>query len=345
MRALRSLAGLALLLAVAGCGTATGPSAVFSPEAVTTRPAPAASPVTPLAAATPTPSAAPTPTPSAATAAPSVAPSAVLTSVPTRLATVSAAPSIVVPTLPSAVDRGLVEGADVSWPQCPKGMGIPQKRTQGKPMPLSSARFVVLGLTNGPGFVANPCLSSQMAWVEQRHLMAAAYSVISAPYGDQLARYGRTGPYDASTPAGRLANVGYEEAAFDIATMNAAGLQTPVVWLDIEPVSGFDWPADTAANAAVVQGAVKGYQDAGYDVGVYSITSLWRRVVGTLQLGLPEWRPAGGAGRAEALARCGGAAMFQGGAAVLAQWVEQDRDRDVTCPGQSVYLSLWFHQY
>ena len=36
-------------------------------------------------------------------------------------------------------------GADVSWPQCPKGLGIPEKRTEGRPMPTSSARFVVLG--------------------------------------------------------------------------------------------------------------------------------------------------------------------------------------------------------
>jgi hypothetical protein len=67
--------------------------------------------------------------------------------------------------------------------------------------------------------------------------------------------------------------------------------------------------------------------------------------VGDLRLGLPEWRPAGSRGRAEALRRCDGAWMFQGGAAVLGQWVEGDRDRDVTCPGQSAYLSLWFHQY
>src|SRR3712207_2134860 len=26
---------------------------------------------------------------------------------------------------------GLVLGGDISWPQCPKGMGIPEKRSQG----------------------------------------------------------------------------------------------------------------------------------------------------------------------------------------------------------------------
>jgi len=227
-------------------------------------------------------------------------------------------------------------------------MGIPQKRSEGAPMPLGSARFVVLGLTNGPGFVANPCLADQLAWVKQRHLLVSAYSVISAPYGDVLARYGGTGPYDASTKTGRLGNVGYQEALFNVGTMRAVGLQTPFVWLDVEPVTGFDWPSgkpgDTAANAAVIKGAARGYEEQGYQVGVYSIESLWKRVVGDLRLGLPEWRPAGGTGWAEAVRRCGGDWMFQGGAAVLAQWVGQGRDQDVTCPGQAPYLSLWFHQ-
>jgi len=226
-------------------------------------------------------------------------------------------------------------------------MGIPQKPTEGAPMPLGSARFVVLGLTNGPGFVANPCLADQLAWVTQRHLLVSAYSVISAPYDDVLARYGGTGPYDASTRAGRLGNVGYQEALFNVGTMRSVGLQTPFVWLDVEPVTGFDWPSGpgaTAANAAVIKGAARGYEEQGYQVGVYSIESLWKRVVGDLRLGLPEWRPAGGTGRTGAVRRCGGDWMFQGGAAVLGQWVEHGRDQDVTCPGQAPYLSLWFHQ-
>ena len=46
----------------------------------------------------------------------------------------------------------------MSWPQCPKGMGIPEKRSQGAPLPLDTAAYVILGLTNGPGFTPNPCL-------------------------------------------------------------------------------------------------------------------------------------------------------------------------------------------
>ena len=63
---------------------------------------------------------------------------------------------------------GAVLGGDISWPQCPKGMGIPEKRSLGLPMPLPSAQYVVIGLTNGPGFVANPCLADHVAWAKER---------------------------------------------------------------------------------------------------------------------------------------------------------------------------------
>ena len=320
---------LAATLTLAGCGAGGSDDAATAPSAAASS----------TGASTAAPSSAAAPGAGSSGAAQ-----------PSRTAAAPSAPgtpsySITVPDLQTAHDRGIVEGGDASWPQCPKGMGIPQKRTEGKPMPLPSAEFVILGLTNGPGFHPNPCLADQVAWVKKRHLMAAAYSIISYPVGDQLETYGGTGPYDASTSSGRLANVGYQEALFNLRTMKRARLTTPIVWLDIEPVADFDWPSDTGANAAVVQGAMRGYTDAGFRVGVYSLESLWTRVVGDLRLTVPEWRPAGGTSRAEALRRCGADWMFQGGSATLVQWVEDDRDRDVTCPGASAYLTLWFHAY
>ena len=38
-------------------------------------------------------------------------------------------------------------------------MGIEHKETSGQPMPTEEAEYVVIGLTNGPGFHANPCLA------------------------------------------------------------------------------------------------------------------------------------------------------------------------------------------
>ena len=283
---------------------------------------------TPTATASPEPDAAPT----EPVAPPSSAPA-----VPT--------PTIKVPKLPKPRDVGPVLGGDVSWPQCPQGMGIPQKQGQGSPMPVDAARYVILGLTNGPGFYPNPCLDSQVDWVRSRHLMAAAYSVISTPEPRHFAAYKDKGPFDASTRLGQLSNVGYNQATFNLATMKQAGLQSPVIWLDVEPVPEFDWPSDTTANAAVVRGAARGYTDAGFRIGAYSTQALWEHVVGDLRLGIPEWRAAGQTSREEALRRCGVDRMFQGGDSVLGQWVEDGRDMNVTCPGTSAQMLRWFHQY
>jgi len=241
--------------------------------------------------------------------------------------------------------RGPVLGADVSWPQCPKGMGIPERPTLGAPMPLPQAEYVVLGLTNGPGFTANPCLAEQVAWVRERHLMAAAYAVASWPDDAAVAEHAEAGPYDGGTELGSLANSGYQQALMNVATMRRAGLTTPMIWVDVEPVPDFEWSGDLVANAAVVQGAARAYADAGYRVGVYSTPLLWSTVVGDLALGLPEWRAAGQTSRAEATARCGPDWSIQRGRAVLGQWVEQGRDQNITCPGISADLGRWFQQY
>lgn len=253
--------------------------------------------------------------------------------------------SLEIPSVPPADDRGIVEGGDLSWPQCPEGMGIKERRTLGLPMPLASAEYVVIGLTNGPAFTPNPCLASQVEWAEKNKVMTSAYAVTSYPSDATIREYGGEGPGDPDTKIGRLTNVGYQQAGWNLEEMKRAGLESPSVWLDVEPVADWEWSDDIEANQAVVKGAVAGYQDAGKRVGVYSIEGLWTPIVGDLQLQLPEWRPAGEASRAAALERCGGEWMFQGGAAVMVQWLEDGRDRNVTCPGESVQLPLWFHQY
>jgi hypothetical protein len=225
---------------------------------------------------------------------------------------------------------GPVLGADVSWPQCPPGMGIPYKESSGQPMPTADAEYVVIGLTNGPGFHANPCLADQVAWARERGLLVAAYSVISWPDDAAQEQYGG------------LQEAGYAQARFNLQSMKAAGLESPVVWLDVEQVPHYEWSADPVANASVVVGAAQGYLDAGYRVGVYSTPYIWDSIVGDLRLGVPEWRAAGQTSRAEAESRCGTDWSIQGGEAVLAQWVEESRDRNVTCPGAEARLGEFF---
>ena len=242
----------------------------------------------------------PTASPSATASTPTASPTAKSTAQPQQTK-----PSIKVPKIKRAPKfTGPVEGGDVSWPQCPKGMGIPEKRTLGSPMPLPSAKFVIIGLTNGPAFTPNPCLASQVNWVKSRRLLAAAYAVNSYPNDQTLARYGKEGPFDGGSRLGALSNVGYQQAKFNLANMKRAGLQSPVIWLDVEPVPTFVWSPDTTANAAVVRGAARGYTDAGFRIGAYSTQALWNTVVGDLRLASPSGeQPA----RPPAPRRCAGA--------------------------------------
>lgn len=308
------------LLALAGCSSEPAAEVAPSPSAVTT---------TSSGVHTPEPTTGPASAPTLSTTP---------STTPTRDPLAEAVEGL-------AQDDEQVIGADVSWPQCPPGLGIPEKRSSGQPMPVEAARFVVIGLTNGPGFHPNPCLTDQVGFVRERGLMAAAYSVVSYPEPDDLATYGGEGPYDGSTPDGALANTGYAQARFNLRSMRAADLQTPIVWIDVEPVPDFAWSGDVEANAAVVAGMARGYTDAGFAIGVYSTPYLWESVVGDLALGVPEWRAAGQTSIDEALERCGDDWVIQGGTAALGQWVEDSRDMNVTCPGTALDLAAWFHQY
>ncbi|WP_435771035.1 hypothetical protein [Nocardioides sp. SYSU DS0651] len=241
---------------------------------------------------------------------------------------------------------GEVLGGDISWPQCPKGMGIPEKQGQGMPMPLPQAEYVVIGLTNGPGFTPNPCLADQVAWAKENDVLVAVYAVSSFPDSRTLRKYGADGPYDASSRLGQLKNVGYQQARYNIGTMGKVGLLSPIIWIDVEPVPVFEWSDDVKANAAVIEGVARGYVDAGFKIGVYSTPSLYEAVVGDYSLGgVPEWRAAGQTSRAEARDRCGADWSIQGGQAVMGQWVEQRRDQNITCPGIAKDLGLWFHRF
>lgn len=237
-----------------------------------------------------------------------------------------------------------VIGADISWPQCPPGMGIPEKRSSGQPMPEPDAEFVIVGLTNGPGFTPNPCLADQVDWVEDHRLLLAAYAVVSYPGVSEVEEYGDQGPFDSETRMGRLKNVGYQQARYNIGSIGSAGMKTPIVWIDVEPVPHFAWSQDLEANAAVVQGTARGYLDSGYQIGIYSTPALWAGVVGGLRLEVPEWRAAGQTSKQEALSRCGDDWSIQGGKAIFGQWVENRRDKNVTCPGSSTDLGTWFSQ-
>jgi len=224
-------------------------------------------------------------------------------------------------------------GADISWPNCPKGMGIPSRRSKGLPMPLDSAAFVIVGLTNGPGFVANPCLADQVAWVKARQRWLGAYAMTTFPRPRERVAYAQAGPWPVGAPRYAMKNAGYAQAQFNVASMRAVGLEVPFVWVDVEPYPTHPWSASQWANRAVLTGVVRGYEDAGYRVGFYSYLNGWRAVVGDWRKpAYPTWYPVGAEpdGYAKARRRCR-LPSFSGGPVLIGQWVDGNRDRNLTC--------------
>ncbi len=234
-------------------------------------------------------------------------------------------------TAPGAAQAAPAYGNDVSWPQCGAAEG-----GYGLPMPPATAAFVVVGLTKGLPFTRNPCLASQVAWARTNGVPAQAYTMAGYPTNSQFASQGTTGPWSSSTFSGKLANVGYAEAKDAVATLAAVGFRPPVVWVDVEPRPAQPWLGNSdlarARNRWVVTGLLRGLHDAGYAYGLYSYASGWTAIAGSWRLpGVPVWATAGRRTAADALAMCAGPS-FSGGPVHLAQWYDDTRDSDVTCP-------------
>jgi len=214
-------------------------------------------------------------------------------------------------------------GNDISWPQCPGSQG-----GYDLPGPMASASFVVLGLTDGGSFRANPCIGREVRAVKARHLWAGTYAISTYPTSAELARYGGTG-----TMAERLGRVGAAQAEFNLATMARVGLQPPMVWIDIEPRTRSPWSASTASNNAVIDGVIARYKAAGVRAGIYSYDKAWKKITGGRALpGVATWVPIGHKGWAAAAARCA-VPSFAGTKPLLIQWTDGERDFNITCPG------------
>jgi hypothetical protein len=190
------------------------------------------------------------------------------------------------------------------------------------------------------------CLASQTRWAKARHVYTGVYAVATYPTASQFAAYRYRGPYKATTFSGRMNNVGFAQARFNVASMRRVGLSSPFVWIDVEPARP-GWSTSKAADKAAIDGARYGYTSAGYKVGFYSAASMWSTILGATRYGLPEWRTAGPRSQAVANARCARSYSFQGGGAVLSQWWVPFIYYDTTCPSANTpgLLATYFHRY
>lgn len=251
------------------------------------------------------------------------------------------------PAAQAGVVPGGIRGGDISWPNCPRGLGVPGRRTQGLPLPTSQAQFFVIGLTNGRAFTRNPCLTGHLEAARARGVAVSAYTMLSYPNAAERAEHGWSGPFGTATYADRIANVGYAQAAFALDTMAAAQFPSPLVWIDVEPRAERRWSRTTANNQALIRGALRAAADRGVGSGIYTYALAWRQITAGMKLDVPLWAPGHSRARTfagkmrqtiDSCSRVG----FTGGPLVMTQWVWRNRDHDVTCPAiETVTTPLW----
>ncbi len=110
-------------------------------------------------------------------------------------------------------------------------------------------------------------------------------------------------------------------------------------WLDVETMNTWQTGSDAALarNRAALEGMADYFESVGADVGVYSTGYQWRRIVGSVEpdsvlYDLDSWL-AGAESRSGAQENCDEPPLTGGGRVVLAQYVEDDLDHDVSCVG------------
>jgi hypothetical protein len=202
-------------------------------------------------------------------------------------------------------------------------------------MPVG-ATFLIVGLTNGPAFVANPCLANQLRWARNHHTRLGAYALASYPSARMVRHHGGSGPYDPGVRFRRLRNTAYAEAEFNLATMRRLDIHVPTMWVDVEPYPLYPWSSSRAANRAVVRALISAYHHAHYRVGIYTNRDGWPQVVGHWRLPrYPAWSTVGPS--SESVARRACRTGPSGGTAWMAQWWfghwrHGAEDRDLLCP-------------
>ena len=126
----------------------------------------------------------------------------------------------------------------------------------------------------------NSCLAAEAAWAGGGLNLYAFLTYGTTPTSN-----------DAGCAAGAAptaCNYGFNAALDAFTKAQAAGVNTGVAWwLDVE---GANWSSSTAANAALVQGAIDGLRYEGINsVGIYASPGVWNQIVGPYQPAVAYW--------------------------------------------------------
>ena len=186
-----------------------------------------------------------------------------------------------------------ITGQDIGWPMCPTALG-----GAGKPMPPDTkVGFLIPELNAGLAFDENSCLEMHYNWGKERNSLLGGYLFPNYPDKAMLAA-ARTGRYGTcSTLQCRLKNTGYAQAKWNVARLTEAGIQLPLIWVDIEHQPRLNgtraWSKNIYNNRLVLEGVFAYLKEQKIRIGLYSYAYGYNQIVGKWRLGYPEWVPTG----------------------------------------------------
>jgi hypothetical protein len=222
-------------------------------------------------------------------------------------------------------------GYDVSYPQC------------GRTLPTGQA-FALVGVNGGLANDFNSCFGSELAWAQsstgttsqpkaQLYVNTANPGDVTPVVADWPSSSISADPYGTCTGADDTAcswEYGYERASADVSFAGSGSFDW---WLDVETVNS--WTSSTTKNRADLEGMAYGFTHTGGSVGIYSTSSQWKAIVGTVATatplaGLASWLP-GARTQTGATRNCKLAPLTVGGKVTLTQWTTSGIDHDHSC--------------
>jgi hypothetical protein len=227
-----------------------------------------------------------------------------------------AAPAEVAPVAPPAALANPY-GNDVSWPQC------------DGPTPTNKG-FGIVGVTGGRPFTRNRCLDAQWQWATSGGSAGSVYVNLASPaYGEPAALHGPAGDCSLVDLPCQTYNHSASNVEDALAYARASGVDTPMVWLDVEVLNR--WSVNDDLNALTVKAAAETLRKHGIRAGVYSTPYMWRVITGGARNGLPAW-VAGASTEADAPSWCDDPAKdFTGGGVWLVQSLPIAFDVNYAC--------------
>lgn len=207
-------------------------------------------------------------------------------------------------------------GVDVSWPNCTAS--------------IPKTAFGIVGVSNGVGFSASPCLAS-----EASHFTSNLSLYVNTGYpGSDSANailYAATPKPCVAADLNCIAyNYGYNAGSYAYAAANSVGVHANTWWLDVETMNS--WTSDPLQNQSSLQGETDALTNSGIaTVGVYSTTAQWGTITAGWKNGLPSWGATTWTTAKQAATYCTGH-QFTGGPSYLMQYkAVRGIDQDYAC--------------